>query len=85
VSPFYGRLPNVPGFGADTTAEEVGLAVVGGVAALSVAHGAGKLIQHQVSHRRGGGEAAAAPPPGATAPPAERAPADTPEHGGPNA
>jgi len=45
ASPFYGRLPNVPGFGADTTAETIGLVAIAGVAALSAAHGVGKAIQ----------------------------------------
>jgi hydrogenase small subunit len=52
MSPFYERLPNVPGFGADTTAETVGLAVVGAVAAASVAHGIGKGVQGTARRRR---------------------------------
>src|SRR5512133_2231778 len=51
MSPFYGRLPNVPGFGADTTAETVGLAVVGAVAAGFAAHGVGKAVQARTAHR----------------------------------
>ncbi|MGZ6672782.1 MAG: hydrogenase small subunit, partial [Solirubrobacteraceae bacterium] len=49
MSPFYQRLPSVPGFGADTTAETVGLAVVGAVAAATVAHGAAKVVQAHAS------------------------------------
>ncbi len=49
MSPFYQRLPSVPGFGADTTAETVGLAVVGAVAAATVAHGAAKIVQAHAS------------------------------------
>jgi hydrogenase small subunit len=52
MSPFYGRLPNVPGFGADTTAETVGLAVVGGVAAATAAHGIGKGVQGHLARRK---------------------------------
>jgi len=52
MSPFYGRLPNVPGFGADTTAETVGLAVVGGVVAATAAHGIGKGVQGHLARRR---------------------------------
>lgn len=51
ASPFYERLPDVPGFGADTTAETVGLAVVGGVAALFGAHGVGKAVQGAAARR----------------------------------
>jgi hydrogenase small subunit len=51
ASPFYARLPNVPGFGADTTAEKVGAVVVGAVAAATAAHATGKGIQRARSHR----------------------------------
>ena len=44
-SPFYKRLPSVAGFGADTTAETVGVGLVAGVTALMAAHGVGKGIQ----------------------------------------
>jgi len=47
ASPFYERLPNVPGFGADTTAEKVGLTVLGGVAA----HAVGKGVQGAAARR----------------------------------
>jgi hydrogenase small subunit len=45
ASPFYATLPNVPGFGADTTAETVGLGVMGGVLAITAMHAAGKGVQ----------------------------------------
>jgi hydrogenase small subunit len=48
MSPFYGQLPNVPGFGADTTAETVGVAVIAGTAALMAAHAVGKGVQARV-------------------------------------
>jgi hydrogenase small subunit len=53
MSPFYGRLPSVPGFGADTTAEKVGLAAVAAVTAASAAHGAGKAIQARAGGKEG--------------------------------
>ena len=49
MSPFYERLPNVPGFGADTTAETIGLAVIGATAAVSVAHAGGKFVQSRIA------------------------------------
>ncbi|MFZ0429500.1 MAG: hydrogenase small subunit [Acidobacteriota bacterium] len=39
MSPFYRRLPDVPGFGADVSAGEVGGAFVVGVAVATAAHG----------------------------------------------
>lgn len=59
MSPFYGRLPNVPGFGADTTAETVGIAVIAGTAAVMAAHAIGKGVQARVGAGRAG-----APPEG---------------------
>ncbi len=52
MSPFYDRLPNVPGFGADTTAETVGLALIGGTAALMAVHAVGKGLQGRVARAR---------------------------------
>jgi hydrogenase small subunit len=52
MSPFYQRVPNVPGFGADTTAETVGLTVIGGTAALMGAHAVGKNVQGRVLRHR---------------------------------
>ncbi len=39
MTPFYRRLPDVPGFGVETDADKVGLGIVGGVAAVFAAHG----------------------------------------------
>jgi hydrogenase small subunit len=64
MSPFYERLPNVPGFGADTTAETVGLAIVGAVAAASAAHAVGKGIQGAHQRRAGTPATAGAATPG---------------------
>jgi hydrogenase small subunit len=52
MSPFYGRLPNVPGFGADTTAETVGITVLAGTAALMAGHGVAKGVQGAAARRR---------------------------------
>jgi len=38
-SPFYDRLPTVPGFGADVTAGEIGLGITAAVAGATVVHG----------------------------------------------
>ncbi len=60
MTPFYGRLPDVSGFGVDTTAEKVGLAAVVAVAGASAAHGLGKVVQH--ASEQGRGEPAPEPP-----------------------
>jgi hydrogenase small subunit len=74
ASPFYDRLPNVPGFGADTSAETIGLAVVGGVAAVTAAHGIGKAVRGRMS--RSATEPAPQPAPAAAAGPARTTPAE---------
>ena len=73
MTPFYGRLPDVSGFGVDTTAEKVGLAAVVAVAGASAAHGLGKVVQHAGEHGRGepGPE-----PPGDRAEPGPEPPGD---------
>jgi hydrogenase small subunit len=45
TSPFYERLPNVPGFGVETTAGAIGLGVVGLTVAGVTAHGLIKMIK----------------------------------------
>jgi hydrogenase small subunit len=75
-SPFYQRLPSVAGFGADTSAETVGVGVVVGVTAVMAAHGVGKGLQAAHARRSaaapaGGPPAAGAPPPAGAGPPAE--------------
>ena len=45
MSPFYRRLPGVPGFGVETTATKIGLGLVGATAAVFAAHGVAKTIQ----------------------------------------
>jgi hydrogenase small subunit len=44
-SPFYERLPQVPGFGVDITAGEIGLAVTGAVAAGTIIHGIASAVR----------------------------------------
>jgi hydrogenase small subunit len=39
MSPFYDRLPNVPGFGVEVSAGEIGLGLVGAVVVGVSAHG----------------------------------------------
>jgi hydrogenase small subunit len=39
MSPFYDRLPSVPGFGVEVTAGEIGIGMVGAVVAGVTAHG----------------------------------------------
>jgi hydrogenase small subunit len=47
MSPFYERLPKPPGFGVTTTADQIGLAVVGATAVGFGAHGIAKVFQHR--------------------------------------
>ena len=51
MSPFYSQLPNVPGFGVETTAEDIGLYAIAGVAGLSAVHGVGKAVQGKLVGR----------------------------------
>jgi hypothetical protein len=44
--------PPVAGFGLETTAEGLGLAIVGATAAGFAAHGVGKVVQHKVAEQR---------------------------------
>jgi hydrogenase small subunit len=67
-SPFYGRIPEVPGFGSDT----IGLVAVAGVTGATAAHAVGKYTQARRSRAATAGVSAGAPPP---VPPEER-PAD---------
>ncbi len=47
MTPFYRQLPSVPGFGVETTAEQVGLGVVGAVAGLTAVHAVGSAIRQR--------------------------------------
>ena len=44
-SPFYERLPQVPGFGVDVSAGEIGLALTGAVAAGTIIHGIASAVR----------------------------------------
>ena len=59
-SPFYQRLPSVPGFGVDVPIGEIGLGVVGAVAVASAVHGVARAVhfRHEPSeHTIAGAEA----------------------------
>jgi hydrogenase small subunit len=47
MTPFYERLPKVEGFGADASADAVGIGIVAGTAAAFTAHGILKSIQRR--------------------------------------
>ena len=47
-SPFYERLPNVPGFGADVTAGEIGIGITAAVAGATVVHGIASAIRDRM-------------------------------------
>ena len=51
-SPFYKPLPNVPGFGVDTTAEKVGWVAVGAIAGLTAAHAVGSAVRNKLREDR---------------------------------
>jgi len=63
ASPFYARLPSVPGFGVQTTAGTVGLAVLGGVAAATAAHAVGSVVRGAVRRAREASKPGDAPGP----------------------
>jgi hydrogenase small subunit len=44
-SPFYERLPQVPGFGVDVPAGEIGLVLTGAVAGATIAHGIASAVR----------------------------------------
>ena len=51
-SPFYKRLPSVPGFGVDVTADEIGWVATGAVAAAMVAQVAGNIVRDRIRPKR---------------------------------
>ncbi|HEX8939168.1 MAG TPA: hydrogenase small subunit [Candidatus Limnocylindrales bacterium] len=64
MGPFYRRLASVPGFPTDATADQIGLALVGGVTGLSVLHGVGSYARRKRADRAEtrAATAASAPP-----------------------
>ncbi len=47
-SPFYERLPDVPGFGVDVPISKIGWTLVGAVTGATVVHGVGQVIREKV-------------------------------------
>jgi hydrogenase small subunit len=47
MTPFYRTLPSVPGFGVETTAEELGIGVVATVAGLTAAHAVASVVRQR--------------------------------------
>ena len=47
-SPFYQRLPDVPGFGVDVTAAEIGIALTAAVAGATVVHGVASAVRDRL-------------------------------------
>ena len=47
-SPFYERLPDVPGFGVDVPISKIGWGLVGAVTGATVVHGVGQAIREKV-------------------------------------
>lgn len=52
MSPFYRRLPATPGFPTDVTVDQIGLTLLGGVAAVSAAHGVASYARKRRAGRR---------------------------------
>jgi hydrogenase small subunit len=48
MTPFYKRLPNVPGFGIESTADKLGAGLFLGAAAAFAAHGVVKASRHEI-------------------------------------
>lgn len=61
MTPFYRRLPDVAGFGVEAQADQIGLGIVGGVAAVFAAHGILSAVrarqQPLATHEQDGTEA----------------------------
>ena len=56
MTPFYRRLPEVPGFGVEVTADKVGLALTGLAAVGIGAHAVGSAIRNKVKEPTDGEE-----------------------------
>ncbi len=78
MSPFYARLPDVRAFGVDTTAQALGIGLIGAVAGLTAVHATGVVIKHRRARRATvgeGGTVVYGPPEG---PPAQAEPPGPP-------
>ena len=62
-SPFYERLPQVPGFGADVTAGQIGMGVTAAVAGATVVHGIASAIRDRMRTVPGAGPSPASDQP----------------------
>jgi hydrogenase small subunit len=47
MTPFYRRLPNVPGFGIETTADKIGVGIAAGTAVAFAGHGVIAALRHE--------------------------------------
>jgi hydrogenase small subunit len=47
-SPFYDRLPSVPGFGADVSAGQIGIGITAAVAGATVVHGIASAVRDRL-------------------------------------
>jgi hydrogenase small subunit len=47
MTPFYKRLPNIPGFNVGSNLDRVGLGAVAVVGAASLAHGIGQIVRRR--------------------------------------
>jgi len=45
MSPFYNRLPNVPGFGVEASADKIGLGIAAATAVAFGAHGVASALR----------------------------------------
>ena len=51
MTPFYRRLPEVPGFGVESTVDKIGVAAVGLTAAGVAAHAIGSIVRSKAAAR----------------------------------
>jgi len=51
MTPFYQRLPNIPGFGVGWNLDRIGLSAAALVAAASLAHGIGEIVRHHTGKK----------------------------------
>jgi Ni,Fe-hydrogenase I small subunit len=59
MTPFYKRLPEVPGFGVEVTADKVGLALTGATLAGIGIHAVASTVRNRAGKRRPGEEESA--------------------------